>query len=237
MGGLVSQVPRHRPGVLSDLQRQVAQRITELPEAEGFALAGGAALIVRGDVVRQTRDLDFFGQQPDQVDTLLPAVIRALTDLGLDVGIVRGAHGFARLEVRSGMERTEVDLAADARLLPVEPGPVGPMLAAEELAVDKVLAVFGRAEARDFVDLAAVEGRYGLSHLCQMASEKDRGFDPGVLSEMMNRFDRLPRDEFEVSDAAYEGLTATVGRWRQVALELVLEREGRDIGDDTGLEL
>ncbi len=69
MGGLVPQTPRHRPCVLSDLQRQVAERIAELPEAEGFALAGGAALILRGDVVRQTRDLDFFGQEPDQVDT------------------------------------------------------------------------------------------------------------------------------------------------------------------------
>lgn len=70
MGGMVSQASQHRPGVLSDLQRQVALRIAELPEAEGFALAGGAALIVRGNVVRQTRDLDFFGQQPDHVDTL-----------------------------------------------------------------------------------------------------------------------------------------------------------------------
>ncbi|MHB8439348.1 MAG: nucleotidyl transferase AbiEii/AbiGii toxin family protein [Acidimicrobiales bacterium] len=223
--------------MLSDLQWQVAELITELPEAQGFALAGGAALIVRGDVVRQTRDLDFFGPEPDQVDALLPAVIRALTGIGLDVNVVREAHGFARLEVRSGFERTEVDLAADARILPLERGPVGPMLAAEELAVDKVLAVFGRAEARDFVDLAAVEGRYGLDRLCQLASDKDRGFDPGVLSQMMNRFDRLPRDEFELSDAAYERLAATVGRWREVALGLVLEREARDISDDTGLGL
>ncbi len=225
--------------MLSDLQRQVAERIAALPEAEGFALAGGAALIVRGDVVRQTRDLDFFGQEPDEVDTLLPVVIRALADLQLDVSVVRQAHGFARLEVRSGVELTEVDLAADARLLPVERGPVGPMLAAEELAVDKVLAIFGRAEARDFLDLAAVEGRYGLNRLCALASQKDRGFDPGVLQEMMGRFDRLPRDEFELSDVGYERLAASVGRWREVVLGLEVRRErgSPEIGDDTGLGL
>src|SRR6202035_4835097 len=49
-------------------------------------------------------------------------------------------------------EVTEVDLGADAMLLPVERGELGPILAGEELAVDKILAVFGRAEARDFVD-------------------------------------------------------------------------------------
>lgn len=50
---MVPQPPRCRPGVLSDLQRQVAELIAGLPEAQGFALAGGAALIARGDVVRR----------------------------------------------------------------------------------------------------------------------------------------------------------------------------------------
>jgi len=47
--------------MLSPLQERVARIVGGLVEAEGFALAGGAALIVRGDVDRQTRDLDFFG--------------------------------------------------------------------------------------------------------------------------------------------------------------------------------
>jgi len=36
--------------VLTPLQEQVAGIIAGLAEAEGFALAGGAALIARGDV-------------------------------------------------------------------------------------------------------------------------------------------------------------------------------------------
>jgi predicted nucleotidyltransferase component of viral defense system len=59
------------------------------------------------------------------------------------------------------------------------------MLAGEELAADKVLAVFGRAEARDFIDLLAVESRYGLDHLCRLAAEKDRGFTLVVFAEML----------------------------------------------------
>ena len=51
--------------MLTPLQEHVAAIIAGLTEAEGFALAGGAALIARGDVQRQTRDLDFFGPTPD----------------------------------------------------------------------------------------------------------------------------------------------------------------------------
>jgi len=75
--------------VLTPLQRRIATIISGLPEAEQFALAGGAALIARGDVERQTRDLDFFGPAPADVDRLVPAVERALQDTGLEVRRIR----------------------------------------------------------------------------------------------------------------------------------------------------
>lgn len=66
--------------MLSPLQLRVAEIVAGLSEADGFALAGGGALIVRGEVERQTRDLDFFGLSPESVDQLLPAVEAALTE-------------------------------------------------------------------------------------------------------------------------------------------------------------
>jgi len=122
-------------------------------------------LIIRGEVDRRTRDLDFFGLTSAAVDRLVPAVDGALRAAGLVVRHVQSAPGFARLIVERDSERTEVDLGADARLFPAEPGQPAPTLSGEELAVDKVLAIFGRAEARDFADLMAVEPRYGLGHL------------------------------------------------------------------------
>lgn len=41
--------------MLSSLQQQVAAIVSGLEEADGFALAGGAALIARGEVERRTR--------------------------------------------------------------------------------------------------------------------------------------------------------------------------------------
>jgi hypothetical protein len=171
--------------MLSPLQEQVAAIISSLPEANEFALAGGAALIVRGEIERDTRDLDFFGLNAAAVDRLTPVVQSQLTRAGYDVERVLSGAGFARLTVEGLGDRTEVDLAADARLFPAEAGPNGMLLlSSRELAVDKILAVFGRAEARDFLDLMNVASKFDIEQLFDLAVQKDRGFSPAVFADM-----------------------------------------------------
>ena len=63
-----------------------------------------------------------------------------------------------------------------------------------------MLAIFGRAEARDFIDLMAVEGQFDLDRLFKLAAEKDRGFNPRVFAEMVARGSRLSRAEFPIDD-------------------------------------
>ncbi len=131
--------------MLTQLQLQVASIVGTLPEAEQFALADGAALIARGDIDRLTRDLDFFGPSAVDVNQVVPIVEEALRNAGLSVRRVREGSGFLRLEVSQVDDVTEVDFGSDFRLLPIEQGPLGPTLAGEELAINKVLAVFGRS--------------------------------------------------------------------------------------------
>lgn len=95
--------------VLSALQQRVARIIADLPEAEDFALAGGAALVLARVVERETRDLDYFGPSADDVDALLGAVEAAALAAGLDCRPERVSH--ARLAISNGAETTEVDLA------------------------------------------------------------------------------------------------------------------------------
>jgi hypothetical protein len=216
VGQVVQRTPFARLGVLSDLQRRIATILADLPEASGFVMAGGGAIIVRGAVDRLTRDLDYFTIDPAEVDQLLPVLEKALGDAGLQVSREQAAPGFARLLViAGGAEQTRVDLGTDARLLPPERSEYGNILSAEELAVDKVLAIFGRAEARDFIDLAAFEPAWGLQHLCTLAAEKDLGFQPGLFRQMLRRFDRLARDEFDIDHDAYDNLRLTLNRWAE----------------------
>ena len=226
--------------MLSAIQLRVARIIAGLVEAEDFALAGGAALIVRGDVDRATRDLDFFGTSPDAVDHLVPAAESALQQAGFQVDRLIDSPGFTRLVVADELDRTEVDLASDARLFPPEAGPGFDLLSSEELAADKVLAVFGRAEARDYVDLMSIEPRFGLTRLFELAREKDRGFSPVVFTEMLDRFPRLRRDEFPIDDVRFEELQHRVQVWRASALELRSPEERsaqRSKARDTGMDL
>ena len=88
--------------------------------------------------------------------------LNCFREAGLRVTRVQEGPGFARFVIEDEDDRTELDLASDARLFPADRGPGFQILSAEELAADKLLAVFGRAEARDFVDLEALEDRFGL---------------------------------------------------------------------------
>jgi hypothetical protein len=154
------------------------QLLPELPEAAGFALAGGAALIVTGIVERETDDLDFFGREAAAVNRLAPAFEHAAQRAGMTVARVVDAPGFVRFEVTRGNERCEVDLGYDARLWPLQQTALGPTIGDEELAADKTLALFGRAAARDFVEEA---------RLVELASAKDLGFSPAYLADALGR--------------------------------------------------
>lgn len=201
--------------MLSPLQKRLWRLVGGLPEAESVALAGGAALIVRGIVERPTRDLDFFATSAEEINRLLPALEASLRESGLKVQRVQVADGFARLLVSSEVETTTIDLTWDARRFPLEQTEGGAILANEELAADKVLALFGRAAARDFVDVAALASRYGFERLCGLAAEKDPGFDRSVLADMLRSFDRLPRADFDLDDSEFYQLRAAVAGWRQ----------------------
>ena len=191
MGRLVQETQGYRSQLLSPLQEAVAPVVARLPEAQDFGLAGGAALISHGSIERRTEGLDFVGLEPAAVDRLLPAALGALRAAGFAATVARAAPGFARLTVLHSGEQTQIDLAVDARLPPTEAGPLGPTLARQELAVDNVLAVFGRAESRDFVDLAALEPVYGLAPLFALTKRNDRGSEVFIFVDMLTRFDRL----------------------------------------------
>ena len=115
--------------MLSRLQERVATVLSSLNEAEDFALVGGGALILRGDVQRETVDLDFFGTSPGAVDQLVPVFEEALIANGLKTARVRISEGFARLDVSDGEGSTTVDLCWDSRLWPTEATRLGRALA------------------------------------------------------------------------------------------------------------
>jgi len=211
--------------VLSPLQERIAILVSESLVGTDFALAGGAALISQGLVNRRTNDLDFFGTSKETLAQRFPEVVSALRSEGFEIEIRRSTPQFARIVVRGTDSETEVDFGLDGRLFPLEQGEFSPVLTSKELAVDKVLAVFGRSEARDFVDLYALEHFFRLEDLFVLAAEKDRGFDLGIFAEMSRRVTLLDPSEFNLNDMEYRDLVMEVERWRELALGLVRRRD------------
>lgn len=186
---------------LDPAQLEVAQILFNLPEADGYALAGGSALLVSGTIERQTRDIDAFiaaqpGPQPGSVGPLATKLAESLSATGWTVNLIRTHDTFTRLTASKDGSDVEVDLAVDSPpLFPVNIIDDLPVLAGQDLAARKVLAIIDRAEGRDFTDLHALARQYGESDCIDWAQELDNGVTDTAIADAFSQLTRLDDDE------------------------------------------
>ncbi len=186
---------------LTDGQQEVARILFGLPESEGFALAGGSALVALGVIDRPTRDLDAFvaaraGDPPGDVGPLATAFSAALDGAGWDVEAARRHQTFVRLVAGRDRDSIEVDLAVDAPpIFPVEILDGIPTLAPQDLAARKVLAVLDRAEGRDFTDLWTLAQAHGKGETIAWARKLDDGVTASQIAAAVDQLARLRDDE------------------------------------------
>jgi hypothetical protein len=196
-------------------------------------MAGAGALAVHGLIERPTQDLDYFTAPGDDTAIVLmrDAVERALSRAGLTTTRRRDLPTFVRLEVSDGVDTCQIDLAIDYRALPTESSRLGPTLATKELGAGKVLAIFDRAEARDFRDLDRLLQHFTLEELMGLAGEKDPGFDKDVFRDGLARFRRFTPEDLGVSETEYERLRLAIESWRrQVGRNLDPPERGQGLG-------
>jgi hypothetical protein len=184
--------------VLDPLQERIARLALSLPEAGGLALAGGGAMLAPGLVQRPTLDVDMFTPEPD-ITVLADALFAALRHDQLGVVVEASSPTYVRLTATAPDGREcKVEVARDARIRPPVRLAVGAVLHVEEVAADKMLALFGRAAARDFVDVVALLGRFPADRLVDLAAEKDRGFDARHFAAALRSVSRFEDGDFLV---------------------------------------
>ena len=144
----------------------------------------------------------------------MPAAVAALRAAGFTVTSEEEHTGFARLRVSTDRVETLLDVGFDPATQPPTPTELGPVRALADLAGDKLLALFSRAAARDFVDVAALLRRFSRNELVRLASDKDAGFSPDVLAEAFGVLPTIRRDRFDLTDTAYDALREGCGRPR-----------------------
>jgi Nucleotidyl transferase AbiEii toxin, Type IV TA system len=185
---------------LTEFQLEVARLFFSLPASKGFLLAGGAALLAQHLTTRPTEDLDFFtAPERGHVPMACNALEVAARERGWRTERIHDTETFCRLVIRSGTAEVLTDLAVNA--LPDFPPSLtaaGPTLAPEELAGHKLLALYDRAAARDFVDVYLLALRFGRDVLLARAAQIDAGFDAKVLADMVATLDRFTDNEIPV---------------------------------------
>ena len=199
---------------LTEFQTTVAQLFFALPASDGFLLAGGSALLASGLTTRPTHDLDFFGGLNDvDLAAARDQFETAISERGWASVRLHDTATFVRLHV-IGDDELIVEMAVDtAAGQPPAMTLVGPTFAPDELAGRKLLALFGRAEARDFADVYVLVLRFGREVLLERAAEVDSGLDRDVLAEMMRTLVRFTDEELPIDAVLVEELRTYFAEW------------------------
>jgi hypothetical protein len=203
----------------SEPQLAAARLLFDLPEARGFALAGGSALLALGTIDRPTRDIDAFvaakaETPPGDVGPLVAALRERLLQDGWAVTVDRDLVTFARLVVTRNGDAVEIDLAVDSPpLFPLEVVDGLPVLSGPDLAARKVLAILDRAEGRDFTNLRALADRYSQAECIRWAQELDAGVRATEIANAFTKLTRLRAADLPCSSEAVVPLRTWFEEW------------------------
>ena len=225
---------------LTDFQRRLLRLIAENRIAAGESYVAGAAALnelIAGS--RISRDIDLFHDTEAAVIASWEADRRLLERQGFHVHAVRERPSYVEAEVSASGESVRVEWARDSayRFFPLmRHDELGLVLHPFDLATNKVLALVGRLEVRDWVDVIhCAERLQPLGYLAWAASGKDPGFGPAAILEHAARSSRYSADE--VAALAFAGTPPDAGelsrRWRALldgARQIVNELPGDQTG-------
>lgn len=202
---------------LTPYQTEIAQLLAANRSEDSY-LAGGAAIHIDPQSTRYSNDLDYFHDSSERVATAFAADRERLSTAGHAVSVEMQLPGYVRATVTRRGDGTKVEWAHDSawRFMPTIRHPVaGYVLHPIDLAVNKLLALAGRDEARDFLDVLDLDRRtLPLGALCWAAAGKDPGFTPFALLEILRRRGKYHQVDFSrLTLAAPVDLHALKHQW------------------------
>ncbi|BFU46880.1 hypothetical protein [Krasilnikovia sp. MM14-A1004] len=140
-------------------------------------------------------------------------------------GYAVSAHGMIRNETFARLllaqdslpdqEPDKLELCADWRAHPPVQLSIGPVLHPDDAVANKMGALFGRAEARDFldVDAAITSGRFSRERLLELAAATDGGFDRTVFANALASLRGITDADFDMYGVTADELAAMRARF------------------------
>jgi hypothetical protein len=195
-------------------------------------VAGGLALNLILDALRVSRDVDLFHDAEQAVLNGWHLDRKILEENGHRVDVLRDVAGFKEALVSKGGGKTLVQWARESafRFFPlVEHEELGLVLHPFDLATNKVLALAGRLEPRDWVDVLECHDKLQpLGYLVWAACAKDPGFNPQSLLAEARRTGRYSQTELD--ELSFLGTPPDAGslgeKWHRILAEadLIVQR-------------
>lgn len=175
---------------LSRLHRAVLKEIASNRSPDSY-LAGATVLHRAPESPRFSQDLDFFHDVEERVAQCAEQDSATLVSAGYQVDWLMRTPSFYRAVVTVHDQHLKLEWAQDStfRFFPVQEDPAcGYRLHVADAATNKLLAMAGRNEIRDLVDILHLHRTYlSLGAVAWAACGKDPGFTPAFLLDHANR--------------------------------------------------
>ena len=183
--------------LLTELQHDFLSVFFASLIGERFFLTGGTALAEYYLQHRYSDDLDLFTLD-DEAFGLARQELRGLAaQMHASVTSILSTPTFQRYElVRSGSEPVRIDLVRDVDFQFGQHQFFGTVIvdSLENIGANKVSAIFGRTESKDFVDLYfMLQSGQDLPTLIEDAKQKDSGLSDFWLAGMLRKVETLTR--------------------------------------------
>ena len=190
---------------LTALQRRICRLLADERKRSGESyVAGGVALNELLAGTRKSRDVDLFHDTETAIAATWQNDRATLTAAGLAVVVVRQMPAFIEAQVRDDTDAALVQWVQDSayRFFPlIEHAILGLTLHPFDLATNKLLALVGRREVRDWIDVVHCHDvLQPLGYLAWAAAGKDPGLGPLAIIEEAARSVRYTQAEIETLD-------------------------------------
>ncbi|HWP24203.1 MAG TPA: nucleotidyl transferase AbiEii/AbiGii toxin family protein [Candidatus Binatia bacterium] len=184
--------------LLTPFQKKVLKAFTGIEESKAFYLTGGTALSAFYLAHRRSEDFDLFTSEEPLIAIVARKFKSALESLGVKVEEIRSFSSFWEAVASGDNESFKIQLAYDSPFLlrPTEEQEGLRIHSFEDIAVGKLLALFGRAEERDFIDVYCIvkSGKLSLEEMIELAKKKDLGLDEYYLAIAFEQAEKIPDD-------------------------------------------
>ncbi len=175
---------------LTEIQATVLRQIAR-NRHPGSYLAGATVLLRHPASPRTSQDVDLFHDLQESVAQSAQADAHTLLEGGYGFEWILRTPSFHRGVVTVGGQRLKIEWAQDSafRFFPIQEDSLcGYRLHDVDVAINKVLALAGRSEVRDYVDVLHLHATLlSLGAMAWAACGKDPGYTPAFLLDQCGR--------------------------------------------------